>query len=144
MFKIIILIIVIFALYNLKNIIEKKRKYLLSMKIINKKAYSNETNSNNIKIKQYSNYLKTIDGFTTFLFMLAVFNCLFAGLRKITNVTIIFMSLIIFLTLIDIVIAIFFKYNDKYESKSKIINIIYYIFIVFMFFTGFLCIYSNI
>ncbi len=144
MFKIIILIIVIFALYNLKNIIEKKRKYLLSMKIINKKAYSNETNSNNIKIKQYSNYLKTIDGFTTFLFMLAVFNCLFAGLRKITNVTIIFMSLIIFLTLIDIVIAIFFKYNDKYESKSKIINIIYYIFIVFMFLTGFLCIYSNI
>ena len=144
MFKIIILIIVIFALYNLKNIIEKKRKYLLSMKIINKKAYSNETNSNNIKIKQYSNYLKTIDGFTTFLFMLAVFNCLFAGLRKITNVTIIFMSLIIFLTLIDIVITIFFKYNDKYESKSKIINIIYYIFIVFMFLTGFLCIYSNI
>ena len=144
MFKIIILIIVIFALYNLKNIIEKKRKYLLSMKIVNKKAYSNETNSNNIKIKQYSNYLKTIDGFTTFLFMLAVFNCLFAGLRKITNVTIIFMSLIIFLTLIDIVITIFFKYNDKYESKSKIINIIYYIFIVFMFLTGFLCIYSNI
>lgn len=144
MFKIIILIIVIFALYNLKNIIEKKRKYLLSMKIVNKKAYSNETNSNNIKIKQYSNYLKTIDGFTTFLFMLAVFNCLFAGLRKITNVTIIFMSLIIFLTLIDIVIAIFFKYNDKYESKSKIINIIYYIFIVLMFLIGFLCIYSNI
>lgn len=65
MFKIILLIIVIFMLFNLKLIIDKKRKYFLSKnnKALNKKS-----------ITQYGSYLKIIDGFITFLVMLMSFN----------------------------------------------------------------------
>ena len=131
MFKIILLIIVIFALYNLKNIIDKKRNYLIIKK-------DNKSDNDKKTIKQYGNYLTIIDTFIVFLFMLFIFNLFLLKLNKFTNTSIIIMASIIFFTLIDIIIVLFFKYNEKYQNNIKKINIFYYLILFLIIFIGLL------
>ena len=131
MFKIILLIIVIFALYNLKNIIDKKRNYLIIKK-------DNKSDNDKKTIKQYGNYLTIIDTFIVFLFMLFIFNLFLLKLNKFTNTSIIIMASIIFFTLIDIIIVLFFKYNEKHQNNIKKINIFYYLILFLIIFIGLL------
>lgn len=124
-FKLIMIMIIMFALYNLRIIINKKRKYLLTN---NKGKYTTD----NTEIKQNTKYLKIIDCFLIFLLTLFIFNILLNVVPNISKLALILRTLIIFFTIVSILIIIFFKYNVKYENKSKIINVFLLINIVFI------------
>lgn len=67
MFKLILLIIVMFALYNLKIIIKSKINNIL------KKENNNE---NKVEMQQYNKYIKIINTFLIILFILFILNIL--------------------------------------------------------------------
>lgn len=120
-FQIILIIIVLFVLYNFEAIINNKRKYLIE---------TNKKGNNSKNIKQYSNYLKILDCFIVFFIALFIFNILLNAINKTTQTVLIFEILTIVFTLINMLLVILFKYNIKFENKAKIINIFYYINIV--------------
>lgn len=114
MFQNILIVIIVYAMFNMKYIINQKRTYIIN----------NSKDDRSNEVKKYAKYLKILDCFIVFLITMLVLNTVYIGLEQtiLNQYSTIF---VLFFALVNIFITIIFNY--KSIKKEKITTIFYYI-----------------